>query len=91
LFKGRIPVGYQKGAIGNGLTAEPDWRMFDLIRMELVYVESKFGTAGLSAAQRRAKSALDNFFVDKWTYDWLKSAASAFGSDVGYTAASPGK
>ncbi len=44
------------------------------------YVESKFGTAGLTAAQREARDILgDAYHVERWGYDWVSSIGSGIG------------
>lgn len=44
------------------------------------YVESKFGTSGLTSAQRAAQTALtDNYHVERWSYPFFGNAAGAAG------------
>ena len=48
------------------------------------YVESKFGTSGLTKAQRVARDTLgDLYSVEKWDYDWVSSVGSTIGNSLG--------
>jgi RHS repeat-associated protein len=48
------------------------------------YVESKFGTSGLTAAQRRAAQALgDAYHVERWGYPFFNNAGAAAGGAAG--------
>jgi len=48
------------------------------------YVESKFGTAGLTAAQREARSGLgDAYQVERWGYDWVGRIGANLGLGYG--------
>jgi RHS repeat-associated protein len=48
------------------------------------YVESKFGTSGLTAAQRRAANALgDQYRVERWGYDFFGNVGAAGGGIAG--------
>jgi RHS repeat-associated protein len=52
----------------------------------IYYVESKFGTSGLTAAQRAAANALgDAYQVERWGYDFFTRVGGYFGG--GYAAA----
>ena len=54
------------------------------------YVESKFGTSGLTAAQRVAQTALgDAYHVEKWTYPFLGRIGAYLGA--GWGAAGAGR
>lgn len=51
------------------------------------YVESKFGTAGLTAAQRATRDALGSAYrVERWTYDWIRQTGSIIGAGFGFGA-----
>ena len=52
------------------------------------YVESKFGTSGLTKPQRAARKALpkDVYRVEKWNYDWVGNTGAKAGSALGGTA-----
>jgi hypothetical protein len=44
------------------------------------YVESKFGTSGLTPAQRRAAAALGNAYrVERWRYPFVEKVGSVAG------------
>ena len=43
------------------------------------YVESKFGKADLTSAQRLAKKNLPNYVVEKWTYKWVEKVGGEIG------------
>jgi RHS repeat-associated protein len=48
------------------------------------YVESKFGTAGLTAAQRVAQRALGDLYqVERWGYDWVGKVGAGLGATAG--------
>ena len=51
---------------------------------DLYYVESKFGTAGLTAAQRLAANALgDQYQVERWGYDFFQRVGGYLGAGCG--------
>jgi RHS repeat-associated protein len=57
------------------------WRS---ITGRIYYVESKFGTSGLTSAQRRAAQAMgDAYHVERWGYPFFDRAGAAAGSAVG--------
>ncbi|WP_343639633.1 RHS repeat-associated core domain-containing protein, partial [Roseateles sp.] len=48
------------------------------------FVESKFGTAGLTRAQRIARRVLgDAYHVERWTYDWVTKVGAVLGGAAG--------
>jgi len=51
-------------------------------------VEAKFGSSGLTSAQRLADQLLPNYEVDRFTYSWLSRSGTALGTTFGYGAAS---
>ena len=51
---------------------------------DIYYVESKFGTSGLTSAQRIARDALgDAYVVERWGYDWVARVGANLGFGLG--------
>lgn len=49
-----------------------------------IYVEAKFGTSGLTSAQRAAANALGNSWITEyWTYGWIQSTSGSVGALLG--------
>ena len=49
------------------------------------YVESKFGKSTLTKPQREAQKALgDQYYVERWGYDFFDRIGSYLGGGVGY-------
>jgi RHS repeat-associated protein len=71
-----------------GHRAYPD-HVYRRLRGSKVYVESKFGTSGLTAPQRIAQKSLgpNHYRVDRWTYPRLGEIGSLSGEIVGGAAA----
>jgi len=69
-LKGAAEIAPRNTATIAGFTTEVDSTWMSL-RGEVYYVESKFGTSGLTAAQRLARNALgDAYHVERWGYDF---------------------
>ena len=61
--------------------ADSAWRN---LSGNMYYVESKFGTSGLTSAQRAAQAALgDAYQVERWTYSWVGSVGANWGVGIG--------
>jgi RHS repeat-associated protein len=82
IFQGRgfAPVMQQQISVA-GRTPIPDLAYPGAGTLgQTLYVEAKFGTSTLKSAQRAAANALgDNWITERWTYDWLSSAAGRVG------------
>jgi RHS repeat-associated protein len=89
VMQGRVPVGSQVEVQLHGTFTRVDWRFRSIADWStLINVESKFGTARLTRAQRLANQLLPNYEVDHWTYSWLSRSGTALGTSFGYGAAS---
>ena len=61
-------------------------------RGEVYYVESKFGTSGLTAAQRQAANALgEQYQVERWGYDFFQRDGGYLGGGTGTVGAMSGR
>jgi RHS repeat-associated protein len=84
LAQGSIPIGRQvETALIGGRKTIADWEFQNLFTGATTLVESKFGTAGLTSAQRLARDTLGNYVVEKWTYGFLGQSGAAAGSILG--------
>ena len=86
MMEGRVPVKWQEPVPIPGTTRSSvvDWQFKSPADWDtIIYVESKFGTSGLTDAQRLANKLLDNYEVDRWTYPWLARIGTALGTSVG--------
>ena len=84
-FQGNTLLGQQISVQGFTTIADSAWQS---VSGALYYVESKFGTAGLTAAQRVARDALgDAYRVERWDYDWVRRMSAAAGTAGGGVAA----
>ena len=82
-LSGSSLVGTQVSGENLGLSTVFDsvWQSF---RGTTYYVESKFGTSGLTAAQQAAQNALGSAYqVEKWTYPFFGNAGGAAGGALG--------
>ena len=80
-LKGSTLLGRQVRISGLKTVVDSAWRGFD---GAIYYVESKFGTAGLTAAQRIARSVLGSaYHVERWTYEWVGNVGGTLGVGVG--------
>jgi hypothetical protein len=65
-------------------TTVPDsaWRS---LSGAIYHVEAKFGTSGLTRAQRIARKALSDtrYRVEKWTYPWFGKLGDVTGTTLG--------
>jgi len=50
----------------------------------VINVEAKFGTSGLTGAQRLASQLLPNYEVNYYTYSWISRCGTALGTGLGY-------
>ena len=80
-LKGSSLIGRQVGIDGLTTIADSAW----LSRNgAMYYVESKFGTAGLTRAQRIAQRVLgDMYRVERWTYGWVGKVGAVAGAITG--------
>ena len=88
LMRGKIPIGYQTRIKGfPDLTTIADWKFFNTLTMSIEYVEAKFGGGSLTGPQTTALNTLENYFLEEWSYKWLRGAVPAgtgiVGSDIG--------
>ena len=84
-LSGSTLVGTQVSGEGLGLSTVFD-SVWQSSSGEIYYVESKFGTAGLTAAQRAAANALgDAYQVERWGYSFFSRVGGYLG--FGYGAA----
>ncbi len=81
-LRGSTMIGRQTTSIpGQTTIVDSTWRS---ITGRTYYVESKFGTSGLTAAQRRAQAAVgDAYRVERWGYPFFDRAGAAAGGAVG--------
>lgn len=71
---------------GQSTLVDSTWRS---ITGRIYYVESKFGTSGLTSAQRRAAQAMgDAYRVERWGYPFFNRAGAAAGGAAGGAAGS---
>jgi RHS repeat-associated protein len=89
MMQGRVPVGSQVDVTLPGTFTTVDWQFRSVADWStLVNVEAKFGTSGLTSAQRLANRVLPNYEVDRFTYSWLSRSGTALGTSLGSGAAS---
>ncbi|AEG02518.1 RHS repeat-associated core domain-containing protein [Methylomonas methanica] len=88
LAKGSSRIGTQVRIPGQTTIADSAWIGRN---GSTYYVESKFGTSGLTRAQRAAQKALgDSYQVEKWTYPWIGDVGADAGAIAGGAAAGAG-
>ncbi len=88
MMQGRVPVGSQVEVALPETFTRVDWQFRNVADWSLVNVEAKFGTAGLTPAQRLANQVLPNYEVDRFTYSWISRSGTGLGASLGYGAAS---
>jgi hypothetical protein len=82
-----LPVGRQiRTGTYSGRTPVWDWEFQNVFSGASTIVESKFGTSGLTAAQRAGAPFVSNLSVEKWTYGFWSGAGGAFGGIAGSAA-----
>jgi RHS repeat-associated protein len=89
MMQGRVPVAYQEPVPipGTSRFTVADWRFRPVNDWPtLITVESKFGTSGLTGAQRLANRLLPNYEVDRWTYSLISQYGTALGTSTGWGA-----
>ena len=65
--------------------------IYKTITGRTIYGEAKFGTSGLTAAQRAAQCALgDSYVVDKFSYEFFSKTGAGLGGALGGGAAAAG-
>jgi hypothetical protein len=80
-LQGSTFLGSQVSIQGFTTIADSAWLGADGVAY---YVESKFGTAGLTAAQRVAQRALGDLYqVERWGYDWVGQVGAGLGATAG--------
>jgi hypothetical protein len=88
---GSTLVGTQVSGEGLGLTTIFD-SVWESASGEVYYVESKFGTSGLTAAQRAAANALgDAYHVERWGYPFFQRVGAYLGGGAGAAGAMSGR
>lgn len=86
LLRGNVPaggagVGWQVEMALGGRNPVWDWQFRNLFTGAVTIVESKFGTAGLTAAQRAGAPFLTNLVVERWTYEFWSRAGGVLGAE----------
>jgi len=87
MLQGRIPVDFQVPVRIPGTVAftRVDWQFRPIGNWSMVInVEAKFGTSGLTGAQRLASQLLPNYEVNYYTYSWISRCGTALGTGLGY-------
>lgn len=88
LARGRVPVGgegvgWQVPISGGGRTPVWDWQFQNVFTGSISTIESKFGTAGLTSAQRAGAAYAPNLSVEKWTYGFWGAIGAGAGENAG--------
>lgn len=84
-MRGNTLLGTQVRIPGMTTIADSAWRSANSVGY---YIESKFGTSTLTAAQRLARDALgDIYHIERWGYDWVSRVGTTLGVGVGAGAA----
>jgi len=66
-----------------GRTPRWDWQFQNTFTGEITIVENKFGTAGLTSAQRVGAQYLTNLTVEQSTYEFWAYVGATGGYDIG--------
>ncbi|MCX2836405.1 RHS repeat-associated core domain-containing protein [Microbulbifer thermotolerans] len=83
-LRGSRRLGTQQRIPGQRSIADSVWQGRN---GSIYYVESKFGTSGLTKAQRAAQRALGGAYqVDRWGYPWFGNVGSGLGGTAGAAA-----
>lgn len=90
LVRGNVPaggagVGWQVKMSIAGRNPIWDWQFRNVFTGGVTIVESKFGTAGLTSAQRTAAPYVGNLVVERWTYQFWGQAGGVGGGIFGST------
>ena len=82
--RGNLPIGSQV-ELGTfaGRTPVWDWQFRNIFTGSISTVESKFGTAGLTGAQRAGAPFIPNLSIEKWTYGFWGGVGSGAGVNAG--------
>jgi hypothetical protein len=87
LVQGNVPAGLSRGVGWQvnlpGQNAVWDWQFRNIFTGATSIVESKFGTAGLTAAQKASAPFTSNLSVERWTYGFWSGAGGALGGIAG--------
>jgi hypothetical protein len=86
LAKGNIPIARQVPLQIAGRFPVIDWQFMNIFTGSKFLVESKFGTADLSSAQRAAAPLLT---VEKWTYPFWSNVGAVGGAAGGVAGGNP--
>jgi hypothetical protein len=90
-LEGSTNVGTQVSGEGLGLSTVFD-SVWESSSGEMYYVESKFGTSGLTGAQRAAANALgDAYQVERWGYPFFGRIGGYLGFGYGAAGAMSGR
>jgi RHS repeat-associated protein len=77
--RGNLPVTSQIQLNAGGRNPIFDWQFRNVFNGSNSIVESKFGTSGLTPAQRAAQPFVPNLSVEKWTYGFWGQVGGAGG------------
>jgi RHS repeat-associated protein len=89
LLKGRRLLSTDTKSIpGMSTMVDSTWRNF--FGGGIRYVESKFGTSGLTWAQSQAKALVPNYVVERWGYDFFGRVGGYAGGAVASLLRNPG-
>jgi RHS repeat-associated protein len=88
LARGNVPlggegIGWQVRIPGGGRIPRWDWQFRNIFTGSISTVESKFGTAGLTGAQRAGAPFAPNLSVEKWTYNFWAGIGAGAGENAG--------
>lgn len=87
-LKGRTLIAQERATIpGLSTMVDSTWRT---ITGTVKYVESKFGTSGLTTAQKLAAATEPNYVVERWGYDFFSRVGAYFDGATGTILSNPG-
>lgn len=78
---GGVGVGWQVNLPGQ--RAIWDWQFRNVFTGAATIVESKFGTAGLTAAQEASALMTPNLSIERWTYGFWSGLGGTIGGSIG--------